>query len=90
MEPPFVPDGFSSAWALYTIKTDRPADLIQKLADAGVPSTVYYRKPLHLMGAYANLGYDVGDIPVSEALCHKVVSLPMRPYLDENDVKSVV
>lgn len=90
VEPPFVPDGFGSAWALYTIKTDTQADLIQKLVDADVPSAVYYRKPLHLMGAYADLGYGKGDLPVSEALCHKVISLPMHPYLDEHKVRNVI
>jgi len=90
VEPPYVPDGFSSAWALYTIKTDTQADLIEKLEDAGVPSAVYYKKPLHLMGAYANLGYGKGDFPVSEALCHKVISLPMHPYLEEDEVNNVI
>jgi dTDP-4-amino-4,6-dideoxygalactose transaminase len=89
-EPPFVPDGYKSAWAQYTIKTDMQADLIRKLAEAGVSCGVYYRKPLHLMAAYGNLGYRVGDFPVSERICHEVISLPMHPYLHEMDIEKIV
>lgn len=89
-EPPFVPDGYKSAWAQYTIKTDMQAELIRKLSEAGASCGVYYRKPLHLMAAYENLGYSEGDFPVSEKICHEVISLPMHPYLYEKDVEKIV
>ena len=50
---------------------------------------VYYPKPMHLQTAFAELGYQKGDFPVSESLCERVVSLPMHPYLDESDIHFV-
>ncbi|RNI22482.1 DegT/DnrJ/EryC1/StrS family aminotransferase [Rufibacter latericius] len=53
------------------------------LQEKGIPSMVYYPLPLHLHEAYAYLGYKAGDFPVSEELCHKVISLPMHTELTE-------
>ena len=63
--------------------------LQQELKEQGIPTMVYYPKPMHLQGAFAELGYQQGDFPVSESLCERVVSLPMHPYLDEEDIKFV-
>jgi UDP-2-acetamido-2-deoxy-ribo-hexuluronate aminotransferase len=60
--------------------------LKQSLADAGIPSMVYYPKPLHLQPAFAFLGYASGLLPVSESLCHEVLSLPIHPELSEEQV----
>jgi len=90
VETPFVPEGFKSVWAQYTIKCDSRADRFQALRDNGVPTAVYYPKPLHIMGAYADLNYRIGDFPVSERLSQEVVSLPMHPYLDEETVQRIV
>ncbi|WP_181306598.1 DegT/DnrJ/EryC1/StrS aminotransferase family protein [Rufibacter sp. XAAS-G3-1] len=69
----------------YTLQV--PADqrdaLKAYLQDKGIPSMVYYPVPLHLHEAYAYLGYKAGDFPVSEALCRKVISLPMHTELTE-------
>ncbi|KAA3438913.1 DegT/DnrJ/EryC1/StrS family aminotransferase [Rufibacter hautae] len=54
------------------------------LQEKGIPSMVYYPVPLHLHEAYAYLGYKAGDFPVSEDLCHKVISLPMHTELTED------
>lgn len=67
----------------YTIKAERRDALKDFLAERGVPSMVYYPRPLHLQEAYAYLGYKAGDFPVSESLATEVLSLPMHPDLDE-------
>ncbi len=54
------------------------------LQDKGIPSMVYYPVPLHLHEAYAYLGYKAGDFPVSEGLCHTVISLPMHTELTQD------
>ena len=90
VETPLVPDGFKSVWAQYTIKTDAREDRIQELRDNGVPTAVYYPKPLHFMGAYADLDYRPGDFPVSEKLSREALSLPMHPYIDEETQQSIV
>lgn len=84
------------AWGLYTIKlADGPARarMQEALKAAGIPFGVYYPKPLHHQPAYqaahtAGLG-QAPPLPVSEALCHQVLSLPMHPYLMEEDVARV-
>ncbi|WP_343049813.1 DegT/DnrJ/EryC1/StrS family aminotransferase [Rufibacter quisquiliarum] len=53
------------------------------LQEQGIPSMVYYPVPLHLHDAYAYLGYQAGDFPVAEGLCHTVLSLPMHTELTQ-------
>ena len=60
-----------------------------KLKDAGIPSAVYYPKPLHLQTAFAHLGYGEGDFPVSEEMSQRIFSLPMYPYIPEEDIKQI-
>ncbi len=89
---PKVPDGFYSSWAQYTLILDSSSqrEHLQKyLKEQGIPTMVYYPKPMHLQTAFAELGYQKGDFPVSESLCERVVSLPMHPYLDESDIHFV-
>ena len=89
---PEVPEGFASSWAQYTIKAEDSAhrDLLMKgLEKAGIPSMVYYPKPLHFQDVYKPLGYRPGSLPVSESLSGRVLSLPMHGYITEEIVASV-
>ncbi len=89
---PEIPSGYESAWCHYTIRPRHGTreKYLQKLADNGVPSAVYYRKPLHLQPAFAGLGGAIGQFPVAEAASESVFSLPMHPYLKESEAASVV
>jgi UDP-2-acetamido-2-deoxy-ribo-hexuluronate aminotransferase len=81
---PQVPGGYKSAWAQYSILAKDSAEraaLMAKLKDAGVPTAVYYPKPLHRQTAFAYLDYKQGDFPVSEECAERIFSLPMHPYL---------
>lgn len=78
---PAVIAGATSTWAQYTLQVEDRAKFQADLKEAGVPTMVYYPLPLSRQKAYAH--YPSTPIPVSEALCGKVVSLPMHPYLDE-------
>lgn len=90
---PFVPQGFESSWAQYTLMLDSEDErnaLQAYLKEQGVPSMVYYPVPLHLQKAFAPLlPQQVVDLSVSEAACKKVLSLPMHPYLQEEDIDRV-
>jgi UDP-2-acetamido-2-deoxy-ribo-hexuluronate aminotransferase len=59
------------------------------LQQHGVPSMVYYPLPNHLQPAYQYLGYQAGQFPVAERLCHTVLSLPIHPTLTEQQVAYV-
>ncbi len=89
---PPLPADAESSWAQYTVRVDdrdfrtcaATRDVLRaRLADAGIPTAVYYPRPMHLQPAYEPYGRGVGSLPTSEALAHRVVSLPMHPYLDE-------
>ena len=91
LDIPVVPEGFYSSWAQYTVQLpDREKrDRVQAgLRERGIPSMIYYPKCMHQQGAFEKLLYR-GDCPVSERLCGRVLSLPMHPYLTEEDADQV-
>ena len=90
---PVVPDGLQSVWAQYTVKLPDGADratIQAKLKEEGVPSAVYYAKPLHRQDAYSHHGIAGGALPVTDMLAACVLSLPMHPYLDDETQDRVV
>jgi len=82
LEVPHVPGGCRSAWAQYSVLCDGRNEVQAALKASGVPTAVYYPKPLHLQTAYAGLGHGAGDFPVSERTSERIFSLPMHPYLE--------
>lgn len=80
---PSRPEGFAYAWAQYTIQLDNRDRVQAALQAQGIPTMVYYPRPMHLQPAYAAVGGGEGTLPVSESLCGRVLSLPMHPYMDE-------
>lgn len=84
LQIPTVPKDSKSAWAQYSVVANSGQErelLMARLKDAGIPSTIYYAKPLHLQGAFKGLRYRHGDLPVSEQISNQIFSLPMHPYL---------
>jgi UDP-2-acetamido-2-deoxy-ribo-hexuluronate aminotransferase len=86
---PFRPKGASSAWAQYSILLDKRDDVAHRLKGDGVPTAVYYPRPMHLQSAYRSYGGGEGSLPVSEGLCQRILSLPMHPYLTEETIERV-
>ena len=81
---PSLLEGCTSVWAQYTLRVagnDRDA-LVTTLKAKGVPTAVYYSKPLHLQTAYRKFPSAGNGLPVSERLAATVISLPMHPYLE--------
>jgi dTDP-4-amino-4,6-dideoxygalactose transaminase len=89
VETQHVPAGSQSAWGLFTIQVDNREAVQKKLQDAGVPSSVYYFKALHQHKAFAKYA-PKGGLPVCEKLATRVLSLPMHPYLTDNQIDRVV
>jgi len=87
---PRIPEGFRSAWAQYSVLTDKREYFIERLKEAGIPFAVYYPKPLHLQTALSHLGYRKGDFPVSESVSERIFSLPMHPYLEREEQIKIV
>jgi dTDP-4-amino-4,6-dideoxygalactose transaminase len=84
--------GSQHVWHQYTIRvTDGKRDSVrQKLQDQGIGSMVYYPIPLHLQPVYQNLGYQAGQLPVTEQLAQEVLSLPMFPELMESQQEQIL
>ena len=77
------------AWAQYTVKVDDRDGVQARLKAAGVPSNVYYPRPMHLQSAYHEYGAGEGSLPVAEQLSQVVLSLPMHPYLTDDEIDQV-
>lgn len=92
IKTPVVPNGYYSSWAQYTIRLDskEQRDILQsKLKERGIPSMIYYPTPMHLQTAYKHTDTTYGGCPISEKLCSTVLSLPIHPYISEEDIKLV-
>jgi dTDP-4-amino-4,6-dideoxygalactose transaminase len=72
----------------YTLRiiNGKRGELKNHLESKNIPSMIYYPVPLHLQNAYSYLGYKKGDFPVTEMLCNEVISLPMCPELDHEQL----
>ncbi len=89
--PQELPGG-TGVWNQYTIRVQNgKRDLLRnKLQEKGVNTAIYYPYPLHLQPVYQNLGYQPGQLPVVEQVCHEVLSLPMFPELSEEQQQQVI
>lgn len=90
---PQVPENCTSVWAQYTIKARNTAQrdrIIASMHEDGIPSVVYYPRPLHTQTAYAGFLRDPQGLETAERLAGQVLSLPMHPYLTAEDQEKVV
>ena len=75
----------TSVWAAYTVRLPASCDrdaVAARLKAMGIPTAVYYARPLHRQTAYRDYPVSGNGLPVSERLAAEVLSLPMHPYLD--------
>ncbi|MBS4084508.1 MAG: DegT/DnrJ/EryC1/StrS family aminotransferase [Rhizobiales bacterium] len=80
---PQVASGYGSVWAQYTIRVEKRDALAAVLSTRGVPTAIYYPKPLHRQEPYKRYPVAGNGLPVTDKLAAEVISLPMHPYLDE-------
>ena len=89
-QTPAVRPGNIHVYAQYTIRVPDRDALGAKLKEAGIPTAVYYPKCLHEQPVFADLGYKWGDFPEAEKASREVISLPMHPFLSDEDQDRVV
>ena len=87
---PLRPAGSVSTWAQYSILVDDRDGVRTRLGEAGIPTAVYYPAPMHLQPAYKDHGAGKGSLPVSEALCGRILSLPMHAYMRDEAADRVI
>ncbi|MDY0277324.1 MAG: DegT/DnrJ/EryC1/StrS family aminotransferase [Acholeplasma sp.] len=92
VDTPIIPEGYVSSFAQYTIKlkNKEERDALQvKLKEEGIPCMVYYPIPLHKQVAFKNIEFDEKDFDTVNQLCETVLSLPMHPYLEDEDIDKI-
>ena len=91
--PPFESDFSTHVYHQYTVQLadgiNREA-LVVHLSDAGIPSMIYYPVPNHLQKAYAYYGNQVGDLPITEDLCSRVISFPIHTEMDSEQQQFII
>lgn len=90
---PVIESGFFSSWAQYTIRlrSQKQRDEIkQALSEEGIPSMIYYPKPMHRQRAFYEYDYLDEDFNNTKELTETVLSLPFHPYMNEEEVARVI
>jgi UDP-2-acetamido-2-deoxy-ribo-hexuluronate aminotransferase len=83
---PFVEEYNSSVWAQYSIRVKNRDKIQTSLKEKGIPTAVHYPKPLHLQECFEYLKHTKGDFPISERVSQEIMSLPMNPYLSQEEI----
>ena len=86
---PFVDDRATSAFAQYSVRVENRDEVQAQLKEQGVPTAVHYPMPLHLQECFKYLGYSEGDFPISELVSKEIISLPMNPYLSDDEISYI-
>lgn len=90
---PLIGEQYYSSWAQYTVQlpddTDR-AEVQMKLKESGIPTNIYYVKPMHRQGAFIGTRSSKAYCPNTELLCDRVLCLPIHPYLEDNEIEYIV
>jgi UDP-2-acetamido-2-deoxy-ribo-hexuluronate aminotransferase len=87
---PFVEPFNTCVYAQYTIEVGNRDVFETRMKALGVPTAVHYPLALHMQPVFANLDYAPGSFPLSEAAARRVISLPMHPYLTDDQQRAVV
>ena len=86
VKPPVVPEGWFSSWAQYTIQAENRDEIQTRLKAAGIPSMVYYPRTMCQQTAFAQMWQ---PCPVANRLAETVLSLPMHPYITDEEIELV-
>lgn len=92
VKTPVIAGGNTHVYAQYTIRVveEKRDEIRAGLKEKGIPTGVYYPKCFHQQPVFEHLGYEVGDFPESEKASREVLSLPMHPFLSEEEQDEVV
>ncbi len=90
VQTPNVKTDRTSVWAQYTVRLQNREQVQEKLKEQGIPTAVHYPMPLHMQECFQYLGLKQGDFPISEQAAQQVMSLPMNPFLTEEEIAYIV
>ena len=87
---PVVKQDRTSVYAQFTVRSEQREKLLERFNSNGVPTAIYYPKPLHLQQCYESLGYKTGDFPIAEKAAKEVFSLPISPFITFDQQQFIV
>lgn len=87
---PVEADNSYHSYYIYALKHPDAQLIMEKLKVDGVPCGTYYPVPVHLQGAFADLGYKEGDLPVTEELCETTFAIPVFPELYDEEREYII
>ena len=86
---PFVEEKATSAFAQYSVRVKNRDDIQNQLKEKGIPTAVHYPMPIHMQECFNYLGYKKGDFPISEIVSQEIMSLPMNPYVSDEEIEYI-
>jgi UDP-2-acetamido-2-deoxy-ribo-hexuluronate aminotransferase len=90
LETPGIGEHNTSVYAQYTILSEHREEIQKSLKEKDIPSVFYYSVPLHLQPVFNHLGHQAENFPVAEKVANQCLSLPMSPYLTQEDQSKVI
>lgn len=78
-----------SNYHLYVVRTENRDELMNKLKAKNIPSVIHYPLPIHKVKSFSYLGYKEGDFPITEKLCNTILSLPIYPEIEKDDIVKI-
>lgn len=87
---PWVPEWAEPVWHLFVVRSPERDAVRQCLRESGIDTIVHYPLPPHLQAAYQGMGWPEGCLPIAEALGREVISLPLNPHLNEEQIAAIV
>ena len=95
LTPPYVEESVKHVFYQYVVRVDDDYPLERNklayhLKEMGIGTAVHYPMPIYKQPAYRKLGYDKTICPVTEESCRRVLSLPVHPSVNENDIQYII
>lgn len=90
VKTPLNQNGSRHVYHLYVVRHEKREELQKYLEKRGIKTIIHYPIPLHLQPAYRYLGYNEGDFPNTEKFCKEILSIPIFPELEDEEVKKIV
>ena len=87
---PYAQEWAEPVWHLFVVRHQHRNTFHEQLAEAGIGTLIHYPVPPHLQQAYADMGLKRGSLPISEAIHREVLSLPIGPHLQEQQVEQII
>jgi len=87
---PLVKEDRTSTYAQYSIRVKNRDELQSELKEQSIPTAVHYPMPLHLQECFSYLDYKEGDFPIAEKISKEILSLPMNPYLKDEEIEFIL